>query len=302
MRAADALHTVIPAFNVPYLPMMEPITRTLVECGAFGLIEVARLEFCKFEAQSPTAVAEAFRRHADRRFAALHLDHTPVIDEDLLDVDWRALIAEAVACGYDSVMVDGSRLAFDENVAVTAEVVGMAHPHGICVEAELGAVLGHESGPMPPYEELFASKRGFTDPGEAGEFVRRTGVDWLSVSAGSVHGAIGLATKDQAKVQARLDVEHVRALRKAAGVPLVLHGGSGIRQEYIHGAIGAGIAKVNVGTDLRQPYERTLAEGGSASEAASAVAAATRRQICEVFGIEGSALDLRREAVRFAGA
>jgi fructose/tagatose bisphosphate aldolase len=85
-------------------------------------------------------------------------------------------------------------------------------------------------------------------------------------------------------------------------VPLVLHGGSGIRQEYIRAAIGAGIAKINVGTDLRQPYERALAEGGAAEEARAAVAAATRRQICEVFDIEGSAARLRAEAERLGAS
>jgi fructose/tagatose bisphosphate aldolase len=212
------------------------------------------------------------------------------------------LIDEALRCGYDSVMVDGSRLPFDENAAVTSAVVAMAHPLGVCVEAELGSVLGHEAGPLPPYDELFASKRGFTDPDEAREFVRRTGVDWLSVSAGSVHGAIGLAARGQAKVQARLDVEHIRALRQAAGVPLVLHGGSGVRRDDIRGGIGAGIVKINVGTDLRQPYERALAEGGDASAAQAAVAAATRRQIDEVLGVAGSASRLRREADRLTRA
>lgn len=297
MSAAARLGVVIPAFNVPYLPMAEPIARALSRRQAFGLLQVARLEFVKFQARSLSAILDEYNRYADPRYARLHLDHVPVIDEDQLPVDWRALLKEAIDLGYDSVMIDGSRLPFEENVAVTAEVVGMAHPRGIPVEAELGAVLGHEAGPLPPYEELFQSKRGFTRPDEAREFVRRTGVDWLSVSVGSVHGAISQATKDEPKIQARLDIEQVKLLRDAAGVPLVLHGGSGIPQHYIDDAIAAGIAKINIATDLRQPYERALASGGTVCDAQDAVAAAMERCI-QSLHIEGSAPRLWTEAAR----
>ena len=85
-------------------------------------------------------------------------------------------------------MIDASRLEFADNVRVTAEVVALAHP--VPVEAELGAVLGHEAGPLPPYEELFATGRGFTDVAQAAQFVAETGVDWLSVAIGNVHGAV----------------------------------------------------------------------------------------------------------------
>lgn len=295
-RIVDAAYRegiVVPAFNVPYLPMVKPVVEALVECDAFGLIEVALLDVTKFEARSISAVAEEYRRYADRRCARLHLDHIPVIDEDGLLVDWRASIQEALSVGYESVMIDGSRLSLEENIAVTSEVVRMAHSEGVLVEAELGSVLGHESGPMPPYEELFVSKAGFTKPDEAGRFVRETGVDWLSVSIGSVHGAISPATKDQAKVAAKLDIEHLKRLREAAGIPLVLHGGSGIPRAYIARGIENGIAKINIATDIRQPYERALAESGSGEDARRAVAETMRRILCEDFGIRGSASRLR---------
>jgi len=292
MKAAASAGIAVPAFNVPYLPMVEAIAEALSKHDAFGLIEVARLELVKFEARSISAVAEQYRRFADPRTSSLHLDHVPVIDEDGLRVDWRPLIAEGIACGCGSVMIDGSRLPLAENIRVTAEVVSMAHPEGVLVEAELGSVLGHESGPLPPYEELFASKAGFTVPDEAREFVEKTGVDWLSVSIGSVHGAISGAAKSQAKVQAKLDIEHLRKLRDAAGVPLVLHGGSGIQQSYIDDAIKNGIVKINIGTDIRQPYERKLAETGRVSEAQAAVSAAVSRLVCDVYHVEGSAARL----------
>ncbi|HET6455861.1 MAG TPA: class II fructose-bisphosphate aldolase, partial [Armatimonadota bacterium] len=132
-------------------------------------------------------------------------------------------------------------------------------------------------------------KRGFTDPDEARRFVRETGVDWLSVSVGSVHGAISAATKDQPKVQAKLDIEHLRKLRDATGVPLVLHGGSGVQPKYVQEGIRNGIAKINIGTDIRQPYERMIASGGSVSEAQAASAEVISRLITSVYHVEGSA-------------
>jgi ketose-bisphosphate aldolase len=253
---------------------------------------VARLEIVKFESKSITAIAEEYLRVADKRTAGLHLDHIPVIDEDGLRVDWRSLFEEAIAVGYESVMIDASRLPLDENIAVTAEVVRMSHPAGVVVEAELGSVLGHESGPMPPYDELFASRAGFTIPEEAKRFVEETEVDWLSVSIGSVHGAISPATKNQEKLQARLDIEHLKTLRDATGVPLVLHGGSGIQRSYIDAGIANGIAKINVATDIRQPYERALAAGGTIEDAQAAVGVVMDRIIRESYRIQGSATRL----------
>ena len=180
----------VPGFNIPYLPMMAPTVQALRDNNSFGLIMVARLEWVKFEARSLEAVAEEFRRVGDPRHTRLHLDHVPVIDEDNLQVDFAGDIERALAAGYESVMVDGSRLPLSANIAATKQIVALAQARGAAVEGELGAVMGHEAGPLPPYEELFASGKGFTDPAEAARFVLETGVDWLSVAVGSVHGAI----------------------------------------------------------------------------------------------------------------
>ncbi len=290
MRAAWKQHILVPAFNVAYLPMTEVINDTLRELGTFGLIEVARPDVEKFGAKSFAAVAEEFRRVADRRFVRLHLDHVPVIDEDGLRVDWEPLIDQGLELGFDSVMIDGSRLPLEENIAATKTVVEKAHARGVPVEAELGAVLGHEPGPLPPYEELFATGKGFTDPDEAARFVRETGVDWLSVAVGNIHGAISGAAKDQAKPEARLNIEHLRRLNEVCGVPLVLHGGSGIRRESLLKGIQNGIAKINIGTNIRQPYEAHLREHpGDIAGAQQAVAEEIRTLIVDVYGIAGSA-------------
>jgi len=269
VSGALAAGTAVPGFNIPYLPMMRPVVAALRDTGTFGLIQVARLEWEKFQARSLKAIRDEYEAAKDQRFTRLHLDHVPVIDEDNRRVDWRAIIAEAIALGYQSVMVDGSRLPLAENIAVTREVARMARAAGVPVEAELGAVLGHEAGPLPPYDELFASGKGFTDPDDAARFVRASGADWLSVAIGNVHGAIGLAQKDKKKVEARLNIEHLKRIRRAAGVPLVLHGGSGIRREDVLAAIKAGIAKINVGTAIRQPYEVASKQSAKAAEEAA---------------------------------
>lgn len=260
--------TVVPAFNIPYLPMMEPVMRALRETRCFGLITVARLEWEKFESKSMKAVYDEYQRVKDERFTRLHLDHVPVIDEDNKLVDYYAILSEAVNLGYESIMVDGSRLSLVENIAATKKAADMAHKAGIPVEAELGAVMGHEPGPIPPYEELFASGKGFTSPDEAKRFVDETGTDWLSVAVGNIHGAISAATREQKKVEARLNIEHLDRINKAVSVPLVLHGGTGIRKEYILDGIRHGIAKINIATAIRQPYEALYKESISKAQEA----------------------------------
>ncbi len=289
MRRARERRIVIPAYNIPYLPMVSTIADTIKGLGSFGLIEVARPDIEKFGAGSFRAVAEEFARCADLGHARLHQDHVPVIDEDQKRVDWKGLIREALGVGYESVMVDGSRLSLEENIAVTRAVVEMAHPRGVLVEAELGAVLGHEKGPLPPYEELFNSGRGFTDPGEAERFVKETGVDWLSVAVGSVHGAISGAAKDEKKPEARLNIQHLRKLAERTGIPLVLHGGSGIKQEAVLEGIQSGITKINVGTILRQVYEKGLGETGDTSAAQGFLQGEMEHIIRDYYRIEGSA-------------
>ena len=250
--------TVAPSFNIPYLPMMEPIVRALRDTESFGLIMVARLEWVKFKSGSMKAVRDEYERVKDERFTRLHLDHVPVIDEDNLRVDFEKEIAEAISLGYESVMVDGSRLSLDENIACTRRIVEIAAPHGVAVEGELGAVLGHESGPLPPYEEIFASGKGFTRADEAVRFAEETGVDWLSVAVGNVHGAIAEATRGQKKIEAHLALEHLAHLSEMTKVPLVLHGGTGIRREDLLASFQRGIAKINVATATRQPYEKAI--------------------------------------------
>ncbi|MCB0208010.1 MAG: class II fructose-bisphosphate aldolase [Anaerolineae bacterium] len=276
----------IPAFNVPYLPMLEPVVRAVVDLNSFALIETARLEWFKFEAGGPDAVAEEFARWQNPDHVRLHLDHVPVIDEDDQRVDYLSVIKQAIDLGYHSVMVDGSRLPLEENIEATRQVVTMAHQHGVPCEAELGAVLGHEAGPPPPYEELFASGKGFTKVDEARRFVAETGCDWLSVAIGNIHGAISEGYKDQKKVAARLNLDHLETLAQSTGVPLVLHGGSGIPRKYVLAAFKKGIAKINIGTEIRQAYDRAWQSTENISAAQDAVYERTKWLISDYFELE----------------
>jgi len=278
----------VPAFNIPYLSMVEPVIRAVVEEDVFALLEVARAEWRKFQSRSMAAVYEEFHKHADPAYVRLHLDHIPVIDEDGQRVDTLDIIREAIELGFDSVMVDGSRLDLEENIRETRRVVELAHAAEIPCEAELGAVLGHEEGPLPPYEELFRSGRGFTDPQEAARFVAESGCDWLSVAFGNIHGRISQAARDEQKVAARLDIGHLDTIREAAGAPLVLHGGSGIQQRYVLEAMKHGIAKMNIGADIRQSYERALREGGQPEDAREAVYRRARWLLAEHLRLSGS--------------
>jgi len=290
MRRAYERRILVPAFNIAYLPMVRPIVEALREHRSFALVEVARPDVERFGAESYEAVAAEFSRWADRAYVRLHQDHVPVVDEEQRRVDWQPLIQDALRLKYDSVMVDGSRLPLAENIAVAREVVAMAHPN-TAVEAELGAVLGHEPGPPPPYEELFRSGRGFTDVGEAGRFVEETGVDWLSVAIGNIHGAVSGAAKDERKVEARLDVTHLRRISERVRIPLVLHGGTGIQLPYLRQASANGIAKINVATALRQAYEARLRAGGDVRSAQEEVARVVKQHLAD-YRVLGSALDL----------
>jgi ketose-bisphosphate aldolase len=292
MLAARDRHVLVPAFNIAYLPMVEPVCAALAELSCFALLEVALPDISYFEAESFAAVRAEYDRWADPNLVALHLDHIPVIDEKGERVDWEPWLREGLEAGYHSAMVDGSRLSLEENIAVTHQAAEVAASYGVPLEAELGAVFGHEAGPLPPYEELLATGLGFTSPEEAVRFVTESGVDWLSVAVGNVHGALSGVAAAQPKLQARLDLGHLRRLAEATGVPLVLHGGSGISAEYLQGAAQVGVAKVNIATEIRKAYQQTLAMTGDLAETQWNVWQSVRELVTNWLGSAGSAARL----------
>ena len=185
-------------------------------------------------AHTPLPVMGAMFRHLAEGAGVpvvAHLDHGESLE----------VCRQAIDCGFTSVMYDGSALALEENIARTAGIVALARRHGVSVEAELGFV-GYHGG---------AESQG-TDPGEVARFWRETGVDALAVSVGNSH----LMTTAEATV----DLPRLAAIQAAApGLPLVLHGGSGLpfglRQHLAH---QTSVCKFNIGTELRMAFGAAL--------------------------------------------
>ncbi|OQA03097.1 MAG: Fructose-bisphosphate aldolase [bacterium ADurb.Bin400] len=162
--------------------------------------------------------------------AAIHLDHGK---------DWDVAKA-CVDIGYPSVMIDGSKLPYDENVALTKKVVEYAHERGVAVEAEIG-VLGVEEGG----ESGSARGDSFSSPGQTAEFVKKTGIDSVAVAIGNAHGA---------PAGEKLDLGLLHRISKTIDIPLVIHGSSGLEDSDIITAIRSGVAKFNVDTLIRRSY------------------------------------------------
>lgn len=166
---------------------------------------------------------------------SVHLDHTTSSD----------IILEALEARVLSIMADGSRLSFAENVAFTRKMTALAHKRGAAVEAELGRLTGTEDGlTVPEYEAQL------TKPEQAADFVAQTGVDALAVCVGNVHGRY--------PGEPRLDFERLAAINSAVTVPLVMHGASGLPQDMVRRSIELGIRKFNVNTELREAYLRAV--------------------------------------------
>ena len=167
-----------------------------------------------------------------------------------LNLDHGTSFTQVVQCvrhGFSAVMIDGSQLPFEDNIAITQKVVEVAHPNGVSVEAELGKIGGGEDD-----IKVASHDATFTDPKEAAEFVERTEVDALAIAIGTAHGVY--------KGEPKLDFDRLAEISKATDVPLVLHGASGVSDEAILKAVPYGICKINIDTELRQAFARAIQE------------------------------------------
>jgi fructose-bisphosphate aldolase class II len=168
---------------------------------------------------------------------ALNHDHGQDLD----------FIIKCIQDGFSSVMIDASSFPFEENVHRTSTIVKLAHPHNICVEAELGHVGQAAEGDNSKADL-------YTDPEQAKKFVELTGVDALAVAVGTAHGSYpkGYVPK--------LDFERLALLKKTLDMPLVLHGGSGSGEENIRKAVACGINKINVCTDVFKVAQQAMVD------------------------------------------
>lgn len=207
------------------------------------IIQISSNELRWFDLSAET-FAQAF--YASARDAGvpviLHLDHT----YDL------SVIKTAIEAGFHSVMIDGSKLPFAENVRLTREVAAYAHAHDVAVEAELGSIGGADTLETGCDESLF------TDPEQAAEFTRETGCDSLAVSIGTAHGVYPVRNP-------RVDFARMERIMALTDVPLVLHGGSGLPRATVQRAIQmdgmGGVVKLNIATDLEQIFQRIMGVG-----------------------------------------
>ncbi|MCW4017734.1 MAG: class II fructose-1,6-bisphosphate aldolase [Candidatus Bathyarchaeota archaeon] len=248
----------IPALNVQNLESLTAVAQAAVEEKSPVIIAISPsvlkyaglpyiVGMAKTAAQSATVPM------------SIHLDH----GEDF------ETAAKCVEAGFTSVMIDGSFLKLEENIALTKKVVAMAHPKGVSVEAELGRLAGVEERSVEEKDAIL------TDPETAKDFVEETGVDTLAVAIGTSHGAYKF------KSEAKLDIERLKVISQKVQIPLVLHGASsvpqwliekadkygaqlsnakGIPETEIKKAISLGIAKVNVDTDLRLAFTGSVRE------------------------------------------
>ena len=166
---------------------------------------------------------------------ALHLDHGTSFEQ----------CRDCIEKGFTSVMIDGSKHALEDNIALTKRVLAAARPAGVSVEGELGKITGTE-------DDVFVSEREsmYTDPAEAAYYVAQTGVDALAIAIGTAHG--------QYKGTPKLDLERLSEINALVDVPIVLHGSSGVPDEAIREAIARGVRKVNIDTNIRESFMAAL--------------------------------------------
>lgn len=236
LQDATDLNMAIGAFNTHNLEMLPAIIKAAgkqktpviiqTSCGTANYVGHRNLvSVCK-------SMAEEYGVDV-----VLHLDHAKDFSE----------IRKAIRAGYSSVMFDGSSLPFKENILGTKQVVKFAKEYGVSVEAELGTVGGTEDGIVVSQEDVF-----YTDPEDAVNFVKETGIDALAVAIGTNHG--------QYMSKTDISFEQLEKIRNAVDIPLVIHGGTGVKDDDVKKVIDLGIRKFNVGTELLVGWNRTSKE------------------------------------------
>ena len=224
----------LPAFAVYNLEMIQAVVAAAEQADRPVLLLAGSSHFNHAGQQALMDMALTAAQSSSASIG-VHLDHCRDLNE----------VQSCLDAGYSSVMVDGSHLSFEDNVAITRKATELAHSAGAWIEGELGAVPGDED----VSSDAFASQN-MTDPHQAKEFVERTKVDALAVAIGNVHGFTSNAIT--------LDLDRLNAIADQCPVPLVLHGASGLPPKQIRGAIALGVAKVNVNAELRRAYLRAV--------------------------------------------
>jgi len=237
LAVANANNFAVPAFNVSDYAMMNGIFEVSEEKNSPVIIAIHPDELSHIGVDMLPAIIQ--RAHRSSVPVTIHLDHGANHEQ----------VLKAIQAGFTSVMIDGSMLPFDENVAITKRVVDIAHVVGVSVEGELGTI-----GKLDNYGEDGADTIIYTDPAQAVEFVNATGVDSLAVAIGTSHGIYPSTMKPELKLDL---LEQIKA---AVKLPLVLHGGSNNPDDEIAGAVKRGVNKINISSDIKVAYHLAMRE------------------------------------------
>lgn len=230
-------------FNVSDLVVVKAVFSAAKDLNVPVIIGASEGERSFMGVQQVAALVKSLRDEFDFPIF-LNADHTHS----------RASAEEVARAGFDSIVFDLSALPFEENIRQTREAVialKQIHP-GMLVEGEIGDIgSGSEI-----HETMSAAGRKLTTPEEARHFVEETGIDILAPAVGNMHGMSKSMVRGE--VNKHLDIERIAEIRKAAGVPLTLHGGSGTDDDDFRRAISAGISIVHINTELRVAWRRGL--------------------------------------------
>ena len=260
---AEEKKIAIPAFNIDTMEITQAILETVEEENCPAIIAVGQAAIKDGKLESLAATVRTLAKDM-KTPVVLHLDHGQSVEQ----------VVKALCAGFTSVMIDGSKLSFEDNIALTRQVVEYAHDHGVVVEGELGTLAGVEDE-----VKVSAEDSSYTRPDEVEEFVNRTGVDSLAIAIGTSHGAYKFTaaqcTRNEKGILVppplRFDILDEVA-KRLPGFPIVLHGSSSVPQEFVKiinenggkmpDAVGipeeqlrkaaeGAVCKINIDSDLR---------------------------------------------------
>lgn len=236
LKVAKENQFAVPAFNICSYDMMKAIMEEVEAQNAPVIIEIHPDEIAYLNDEFVAAAKDY--AHNSKVPVVIHMDHGGSVKD----------VMRAIRNGYTSVMIDASTQTFEDNMSLTKEVVKLAHDVNVSVEAELGTIGNNGSA------EGGSANIIYTDPNQAEEFVKETGIDTLAVAIGTAHG---LYPKDMTP---KLNIELLKELNERIDIPFVLHGGSGNPDSEVSEAVKYGVAKVNLSSDLKSVFFDALRE------------------------------------------
>lgn len=272
LKKAQLQGYAVPAFNIHNLETLQVVVETAAEFRSPVMLAGTPGTYQYGGVGNLVSLTASLAQEYDIPLV-LHLDHHENTDD----------IFSKVRAGIRSVMIDGSHLSFEKNIALVKEVTAFCHAYDVSIEAELGRLGGQEDDLI-----VDAKDSAYTSPEAAAEFVQRTQIDSLAVAIGTAHGLY--------VHEPHLDFDRLAQIRNKVEVPLVLHGASGLAEQDIQKCIQLGICKVNVATELKIAFADALKSHFHNNPAANdprhymqPAKAAMKQVVTRIIGVCGSA-------------